>query len=354
MKKIIFLDTYYPEVLKRPTMASCYVDRMHELMQMCFGTSDFYSDFFRENGWEAIDIVGNDNVGRRMWAEENNGGLNCGNVETVYDQIVQEKPDIVYCQDLSFLDAGGMRMMRDRYKIKFVAQHSCPWAGDQQVGAFDIVFTSFPHYIPRIKKTGADAHFLPIAFGGKNVLNKVQMARERDLDITFVGGVNGGSGHWQAGTEFLSWIAEMFPEQFKWWGYVIGTLPEGPLSRAYQGPAWGVDMYKIYSRSKIVVNRHGEVAQGYANNMRMFEATGCGAVLLTEAAENLPSYFNPKTECQTYKNTGEAVSQIRFLLEYPDFRRTIGALGHQRTWKTNLYEHRLVPVEKTLAEMVRR
>jgi hypothetical protein len=43
-------------------------------------------------------------------------------------------------------------------------------------------------------------------------------------------------------------------------------------------------MYRVLARSGIVVNRLGPVAEGAANNMRLFEATGAGALLLTEAA----------------------------------------------------------------------
>ena len=55
-------------------------------------------------------------------------------------------------------------------------------------------------------------------------------------------------------------------------------------------------MYKVYGRSKIVINRHGEVAQGFANNMRMFEATGMGALLMTGQSPNLSDFFSEK-EC---------------------------------------------------------
>lgn len=353
--KIVFLDTYYPPVIVEPTSTRTYEERLAELMSKCFGTSDFYSSFFNEEGWDAVDIVGNDTHGRDLWSKENGFHYN-GVVNSVVDQLIKEDPDIVYCQDLNFLPVAVIKGMQRQFGFRFVAQHSCPWAGDHVVGAYDKVFTSFPHYIKRIKKTGADSEFLPIAFGGQNVFHRLDRTLyDRDLDITFVGGVNGGGGHWNAGTEFLDWIAQSFPENFKWWGYVIGNLPEGSaLAKTYQGPAWGRDMYKIYLRSKIVVNRHGEVAEGYANNMRMFEATGCGAVLVTEDAPNMDQYFNPRTEIRTYKNTGDAVRICRELLEFPDWRRMTGALGFERTWKTNLYEQRLVPVEKILREMARR
>ena len=33
-------------------------------------------------------------------------------------------------------------------------------------------------------------------------------------------------------------------------------------------------MYRVLARTRVAVNRHGDIAEGYANNMRLFEATG--------------------------------------------------------------------------------
>ena len=37
---------------------------------------------------------------------------------------------------------------------------------------------------------------------------------------------------------------------------------------------FGLDMYKLISKSKIILNIHGEIAGDYAGNVRLFEATG--------------------------------------------------------------------------------
>ena len=45
--------------------------------------------------------------------------------------------------------------------------------------------------------------------------------------------------------------------------------------------------------TRIVVNRHIDVAEGYANNMRLYEATGMGALLITDRGRNLGELFEP-------------------------------------------------------------
>ena len=50
-------------------------------------------------------------------------------------------------------------------------------------------------------------------------------------------------------------------------------------------------MYNILSRTKISFNRHINVAENNANNMRLYEATGMGSLLLTDKKDNLMKTF---------------------------------------------------------------
>lgn len=346
--KIAFIDTYYPPVLAKAVNDS-YRARLWDLLGRYFGTSFFYSEAFRVFGWDVLDIIANDDVGRQLWCKEMGIDYNTNEVSVV-DQLVIFEPDIVYCQDLNFFPAAMIRELKRKYGWRFVAQHSCPWAGDAQVRAFDLVFTSFPHYVGRIAALGVHAGFLPIAFGHQ-VLDHVEPIR-RDIKVSFVGGLNGDRGHWSAGTEMMERIAEEVPG-FKWWGYFIGDSSKHPaLVKTYQGEAWGLDMYKVYARSEMVVNRHGEVAEGYSNNMRMFETTGCGALLLTEASKNLDTYFRPGVECLAYREPGELIDVInKALLWSPDLVAQIAEAGQARTMSEHTYERRLHAIEPILRSM---
>jgi hypothetical protein len=347
MPKIIFLDTYYPNVFKNvpdykiPAIGQ-YDSRslrQNELNKLHFGTSYYYSRAFSQMGWDAEDIVGNDPT-MYSW------------VGAASNEILSRDPDIVYCQDLGFLSDQEIYIMKSR-GIKLVAQHSCPWAGDDRVRQYDIVFTSFPHYLERIRQVGTRAEFLPIAFGHW-VLDYVE-PQPRDIDICFIGGVNGTSGHWSKGTELLEEVAKQLPERFRWWGYSIGNLRSYPnLSKTYGGEAWGLEMYRILARSKMVINRHGEVAQGYSNNMRLFETTGMGAMLLTEKSKNLSEYFIDGKECVSYESTSDLIDTLNAALyEGLVDMEDIAKAGQARTLKDHTYEKRLAAIEPILKELIK-
>ena len=66
------------------------------------------------------------------------------------------------------------------------------------------------------------------------------------------------------------------------------ALPaSSPLHRCFQGEVWGADMYQALRRSSITLNSHIDMAGREAGNMRLFEATGVGAFLLTDFKDNL-------------------------------------------------------------------
>ena len=100
----------------------------------------------------------------------------------------------------------------------------------------------------------------------------------------------------------------------------------------------------------MAINRHGDIAEGHANNMRLFEATGMGALLATEAADNLAELFEPGREVLAYDGADDLVEQVRHLLAHEDERRAMAAAGQQRTLRDHGYDGRIA----TLAGMLER
>lgn len=368
--RIAFVDTYYPEVLRSPNLStSSYKERLSDLLKLKFGTSNFYSNSFKLQGWEAIDIIANDNKLNELYMKEK-GFAYCDSKDTVKRILYDYQPEIIYCQDLSFFNKCDYDFLRSTGVKLIVGQCSCPWPSDERVALLDIVFTSFPHYIPRIQSLGVKSHFLQIGFGLKTSIlaeNHIDVFVEGSwiplsdfasflrhprasyaYPVSFVGGIG---RHWDQGNRLLSEIAKQIPD-FRWWGYGV-EYTDSPLTDKYQGQAWGMDMYRVYANSKIVINRHGEVAEGYSNNMRMFEATGCGALLMTEDSKNIKDYFEPGKECVTYTSTEDLIQKINYYLQHEDERRVITSNGQARTMRDHCYEEILIPVSNLLKEKIK-
>jgi hypothetical protein len=134
------------------------------------------------------------------------------------------------------------------------------------------------------------------------------------------------------------------------WGRGAEEWPiDSPIRRFYRGEAWGLDMLQVLVRARISLNRHGDVAGENAANMRLYEATGVGSLLLTDEKKNLGELFGPD-EIVTYKDEDELVERIGWYLEHEDERAAIASAGHRRTLRDHTYEVRM----QELATMLER
>ena len=100
-------------------------------------------------------------------------------------------------------------------------------------------------------------------------------------------------------------------------------------------------MFEIFAKSKIVVNRHGEIAKGHATNMRMYESTGMGALLITDATKNLEELFKVNEEVVTYEDPDDAAEQIVKLLSNQSEMQRIAMQGQKRTHTQHTYAQRV-------------
>jgi spore maturation protein CgeB len=138
----------------------------------------------------------------------------------------------------------------------------------------------------------------------------------------------------------LEAVAERF--DLKLWGARPQSLPaSSPLHRCFQGEVWGVEMYQALRRSRITLNSHIDFAGNEAGNMRLFEATGVGAFLLTDFKDNLYTLFEPDQEVSAWRSIPEALTKIEHFLQDNDARERIAKAGQARTLGQHTYRERV-------------
>ena len=362
MPRISILDTYYPDFLDNYPFNrdDSYEQALAKILYEGFGTGDFYSLNLRKMGWECQDIIVNATHLQNKWADER---LSTPATPTgiLFDQLVTFKPDVIFCQALGLIQhENAIRQYLDcqHRKIIVAGQCSCP-VNRLHIPHYDVLFTSFPHYVPMFNHLGVRGIYNPLAFEPE-VIQRVESRYGfpafgnpyRPYDITFVGGV-GTPSHWSSGMKFLGAVAKKFRDRAHFFGYGYEQLPmDSDITHYYQGRAWGLHMYRVYSKSKIVINRHGEVSQDYANNMRMYEATGMGAMLLTEAKTNLHHLFRPNHEVIPYQSIDDAIQLLEYYLEHDSERIRVADAGHAKTIAQHTYFERMELISVILEEML--
>jgi spore maturation protein CgeB len=100
-------------------------------------------------------------------------------------------------------------------------------------------------------------------------------------------------------------------------------------------------MYDILKRSLLTLNHHVDIAEDYAGNQRLFEATGVGTLLVTDWKKNLHEMFEPGKEVVAYHSPEECVEMIRYYLEHENERQAIARAGQQRTLRDHTCRHRM-------------
>ena len=350
LSSAVFLNTYYPAFLEdhyrnHPGLADgSYQEQLESLVSRCFGDSDFYSLGFRQAGWTAKDLIVNCQPLQHAWANEN--GVPVGGLEVAIAQIKRIGPDVVYIQDLSLATTPFLSAIRPHAKL-IVGQIACPVPEQADLSGLDIVFSSFPHFVDRFRSRGVTAYYMPLAFD-QRVLDKLP-AQSRRFPVTFVGGLS--AAHMK-GRQFLEEVAGLAPVEF--WGYGVETLPESSVVRSrHHGELWGLDMFALLSQSRFTLNRHIDVAENNANNMRLFEATGCGALLFTDYKDNLNDLFNVGGEVVAYRSADECAALINYYLAHRDEAEAIAVAGQERTLRDHTYEKRMEQIATVLDRHLR-
>ncbi len=353
--KFLIADHYYSKFLsqfvtRHPELSSLsYEKHLRQLLNEQFGTADFYSHALRALGHEVDDVIVNYDSLQEKWAKENklrNQTIlerfinlvwqNCPYLSSrkaspcqlaiLSSQIQDFRPDVLYIQIPTYLPTSYLHEIK-KYTKLIVGQIASPLPPFYNFSGFDLMITSLPHFVDKFNQMGLKAEYLPLCFDPRVLSNNPP---KRIYPITFVGSFFYMHSNWLSTLSKVAQVAKL-----KIWG-----SPDPKLS-AYQGEAWGSDMYSILQKSQITLNRHSVVAGEFANNMRLFEATGCGAMLLTDHKSNLSDFFVDGKEIVSYSSETDLVKKIKYYLAHPAKRNIIARAGQVRTLKDHTYQVRM-------------
>lgn len=349
----LFLNTYYSRFLeehyaKNAQLASAsYSAQKVSIQSRFFGDCDFYSRALHIAGWAAEDLIVNCDPLQRAWALENCPEMGSkASLQIAVEQIRLLQPQVVYLQDLNLATSEFLSAVRP-YAELMVGQIASPLPQGIDLRGLDIIVSSFPHFVERFRSQGKAAYYQPLAFEPR-VLENLPPC-ERRLPVTFVGGLSSAHGK---GQTFLQRLSELVPIDF--WGYGVDCLPvESPIRKRHRGEAWGLDMFSVLQQSRITINRHIDVAENLANNMRLFEATGCGALLITDYKDNLDELFEIGKETVAYRSSEECAALIKYYLDHPEEAQQIARAGQARTLREHTYQNRMVQTAEFLERHLR-
>lgn len=180
---------------------------------------------------------------------------------------------------------------------------------------FDVTFVAQKEYVGKLKADGLlQVEWLPLGFPTELL---PASSPARTLDIAYVG----------------SDQAAVHPERHA----LLQALRREQLSTWFGGASPG-EMGRIYSSAKLVFNKsiHNDV------NMRVFESTGCGAVLVTDRISDngMDELFEEGLHYVTYSDASSLVAVVKELLRDSERCALMGDSARRHVLEHHTYRHR--------------
>ncbi|HLZ05868.1 MAG TPA: glycosyltransferase [Bradyrhizobium sp.] len=382
--RIIILNADYPRFLawfyrKHAGLEHAgYDTQMAARNASLFGLADFYSRNFAALGHSAVEVHVNNRFMQSAWAREHGLGiavatpadhqarqqmlpgwlqrvaapfkpilrplvrkvglsprLDAASEQILLAQIEAFGPDVVLNQDVFYVDVALMRRIRQIGNPLLIGQVGIEPSRGIDWTIYDLMLSQLPRIVQSFRAAGVRAEVAHLAFEPA-LLDALPPTPSQDIDISFVGSVS--EDHRQR-IALLEAVARRF--DLKMWGNIPRLLPAtSPLHRCLQGEVWGAGMYQALRRSRITLNSHIDIAGREAGNMRLFEATGVGAFLLTDFKDNLHTLFEPDRDVAVWRSIDDCLSAIERFLKDAGARETIARAGQARTMAQHTYRHR--------------
>ena len=381
--RFVILNTDYPDFLawlyaQNPGLEEkSYDEQMRVRMDSLFGMADFYSSNLRQLGHEAWDVEISNEVMQKQWAREHGIGVEESSsptpvlrkavgravrwagrtplrylrpllrplfgprhnqpswlIQVLAAQIKEYKPDVLWNQAMEGIHPDFLREIKPYARI-LVGQHAAPLPRRKDFGCYDLVVSSLPNFVEYFRRTGLRAEFHRLAFEPR--ILPCLADRRAKIPVSFVGSL---SRDHVSRLELLEYLCSR--RELQVWAREARTLPSrSSIRRCYMGDAWGIEMYRTLQSSKITLNHHIGVAGSYANNLRLFEATGVGTLLVTDWKQNLQQMFEPGKEVVVYRSAEECAELIQYYIEHEEERAKIAAAGQARTLRDHTYNVRM-------------
>ena len=283
---------------------------------------------------DAFYTNGDDEPLQTLWAREN--GLETKSLEDILlGQIEHHRTEVFYNLDPMRYGSEFVRKLPGCVK-KAICWRAAP-SGTADLTAYDLVVCNFPSIMELWRRKGCNvAHFFP---GHDPVMDSYAEARRETVDLLFVGGFSRHHRNRIAALTTAASVAGVrarFHLEDSRLTRLAGLLPFLPGLASYRhpreirgvraGPLYGRDLYAAMAGARVVFNGAIDKAGEDRGNMRCFEATGCGAALLTDSGRYPEGFVDGETMV-TYSSLDQLPKLIRRLVHDVGWADSIAKAG---------------------------
>jgi len=247
-----------------------------------------------------------------------------------------------------------------KYSKKIAAWISTPYTDDLPLNDIDVIFSSTPDFVNNFNKLGISSYYILPGFD-ERVIDKIKNPQPKTINFSFVGGWSDVHINRKL---LLNQFVSKTPLEIWGYGYKknysIKSLdfykryffPENKeILKHYHNEVWGLEMYEILQKSLITLNVHEALLNGNVGNMRMFEATGVGTMLLNDYGNNLSQLFEIDKEIVAFKSFPEALEKYNYYINNPKDAIQIGLNAQKRTLRDYTFNNHVLNISDKLKKI---
>lgn len=368
MKKIIIhVQDFYPEFLNQLNQENNF-DHLtyNEIQKKILKKRYAWSDIFQYNikSYNFFFIFPNFKKLQHKWTVENKIKTN-EDTKIFLEQIKYYKPDLVF-----FQNSITLSKVINKVNFKYILWDGTNSKNLKIAKNAELVLTNMPE-AKRFYNLNKINSELFDHFFDRRLLKEIKNFK-KEFDITFIGTLS-NKDHFDRSI-FLGKLNNRFKINFflgetnsfirimivafynlcfkkktilDFVKYIFFQLKINNLNK---GPAFGVRMYEIIKKSKIVLNFH--INSGTGLNMRVFECTGIGSCLVSDYQDNLTKYFNCKDDITCFSNIEDATMKINYLLKENEYREKLASNAQKKILLNSTFEKRENQIKKIFDKIV--
>ena len=279
-----------------------------------------------------------------QWAKEK--GWNEKDLKKIlFAQIEEYKPDVYY--NLSPIQFTSEEIKQNiSPSVHKIAWFASPEKNKIDFSVYKTRMTNLPSDVDEEGTSGFKSHFFQLS--DAPVFHSFAQQTNRKIDVLFFGqyleahfdkrnGYINELIRLKKKYDFNLVLALMANYQYKYLlpfklpmalhqHFKVITFPPKHVAANAITPLFGKQMLETIGNSKIVFNCHVDMAGDYRVNMRIFEALGCGAHMLSDEGI-YPEGLESGTHFSTYKDVSELEEKILYLLEHDEERNQTARVG---------------------------
>jgi spore maturation protein CgeB len=375
MNKILRISSVYPTLIndlkkKIDYKNLGYEELLKKIFDQKYSVSNNLTKNFNKKGYKCVEIINNINFLQKKWYKKY--GSKKSNEDILTQQIKFYKPSIIFIANVNLISKKKIDELRKLNFIKLIFCFHCAPISKKMIKNFsniDFILTCTEGYKKKFSKvTGKPVFLIQHAYSNETVIK--YNSRKRDIDVTFIGSLFINKKLHLERIEIIYDLLKKFDNRFiainfsnYFFIHLIIFIMKSLFNKDFykknllyklmfvyffsNKPIFGTSMFEIFNKSKILVNMHIEDTK-YAGNMRLFEGTGSGCLLLTDKKKDLKKLFKLNHEIVVYKDKDDLITKIKFFLKNNITLSRIAKNGRNKTLKSHNYEKRLNILDKII------